>query len=328
MASLEGKLPAQPADEVILMSDSSDISKTASPEAPASYQELMTLLVTLEHHIVLYPPAHDSIKRVTEALQKLLEALSEQNRSLTLLINHEKLTLNGCHLAAANPRNRKLALFFSQRSIITVTMERELTAKELVRFFEILHELPPKSDIRQFPSVAEAMGTLPHISITQFELKSLHVQNRDQVEAPVDNALTDDRWEKIIQSGAAGPDNTDFMRSLYSILPEFAPSLRESILSITSQNTDMSDGEQLIEALRKHIPSEMVIAMGMHALNDNRQISPALQKLLSTISLNRADSSGGPPPEQQSGVIGPIPSRSSLNGSTTKIMCPRSTATS
>jgi hypothetical protein len=260
--------------------------------------------VTLENRIILYPPEHDSIRKITEALYIQAEALLNQEPNVMLATAQEKLTVNGHSLAAANPRNRKLALFLSQRGIVSVTLERGLAAQEPARLFMLLHELPPKTELQQYPSLAEALKALSHIRITWFELKSLRVQNQEQVEAPSDARLHENRWENIMHSGAAEPENTDFLRSLYALMPEFAPSLQERALAAPSDIPATAENEQLLAELRKRMPQEMIIALSMHALNDSRQISPALLKLLSSISLIQNDFSGGSTPAPQSGAIG------------------------
>ena len=285
---------------VIPITGTGDNSKTNASEAPEPYQELVTLLVTLEHNIVLYPQEHDSIKRVTEALRSLLDALLTLGRKLTLIVSHDRISLNGTQLTAGNARNRKLALFLGQRSIVSVTMKYGLTVRELVRFFEILHELPPKTDIHEYPALAEALTALPHMDVARFELKALRVLNQEQVEAPSGTEHSDTRWEKILQSGS-GAEDGDFSGALAALFPDFAPSLRESIRAVTSGDTGDDDGAQLAEELRERLPEELILAMGMHALNDNRQISPALQKLLSSLSLIRENLTS-PPTLLQGGI--------------------------
>ena len=274
-----------------------------------SCQELINLLVSLENNIVLYPPEHESIRKVTDALRQQTEALLTQGKSLVLLAAKDQLLIDGRRLAASNSRNRKLSLLLSQRGIVSVTLEKGLTAQELTRFFELLHELPPKTDVGQYPAVLESLNALPHIRTTQFEANSLRVQNQDQVEAPADSLLRESKLEQILRSGATGTEREELLSALSELFPEFASALQIAAPSGTSDDRPSPDEKSgpddgpLLERLRQTVSDEMLLAMARRSGNDERRISPALQKLLSSLS-QVAGTEPGDPSARRSGVIG------------------------
>lgn len=285
---------------MIRISDSTEAIKKADAASSESYQEFVFHLVTLEHNVLLYPPEHKSIQKATEGLQKLLETLFNQTKSLKLLATQDRLVLNGQRLVVENPRNRKLAQFLSQRGIVSMTLETGLTPQELARVFVILHKLPPRTDIQQFPELYRELNALSHISVTLFELKGLRVQDRERVEAPAEDELQGSRMAQLMEYGIGDGDNDDSLDALNELLPELAPQLLER--TATQHNSSgKRDNDTLTANLRSLIPDDMLLAFSMQALNNNRQISPMLQKLLSTFS--QVNSSGDHPP-LKAGAIG------------------------
>ena len=117
-----------------------------------------------------YPPGHPVITAAADKLLGLLPKLLEFRPEITIGIARDTLLVGGQVLDTANPIYRDFATNLFDAKVASLTINRELSAAEICKFFEILRykaeEMADRGGLHRILAMAEIRGIPPRESIS------------------------------------------------------------------------------------------------------------------------------------------------------------------
>jgi len=139
------------------------------------YQELLTALTVLKKNIGIYPPGHKTISLTTDNLLKTLTIILESETRIVISATKKILMLNGQVVESKSPHIQDFALFLNQRGIGSLTIEPEINADELQRFYRLALSMPPSTQLYQNADIEQQINGLGHVRVTQLDFSGVQV---------------------------------------------------------------------------------------------------------------------------------------------------------
>ncbi len=149
-----------------------------------------------------YPPGHPRIQASIQKVMSLLGRLLEFREKITLGIARDVIVVEKYHLDKKNPVYRDYAKCLFQLGIATLTIDRDLTEEEFLKFNEILGLNRERlKDEGGLPAILQGSG-LGHLEIQLIDYSLFQVSEALQksVDAPQGKPQKEDSlWEDFIQ---------------------------------------------------------------------------------------------------------------------------------
>lgn len=306
------------------------------------YQELLTGLTVLKKNIGIYPPGHTTITLTTDNLLKILKAVLESDPRVSISATKKILMLNGQVIESKSPHVHDFALFLNQRGIGSLTIEPEISADELQRFYRLALSMPPLTQLYQNSDIEQQINELAHVRVTELDFSGvqLSVDGKSSSDIPPEKITT--LWQEFMldtlppemqhERDTALADTTPgydpesfklfcqkykvtaarvlqsyetklnekfsdvdedvsglsakqaFLKSMQGAMSEFSKELKDQLLDMTMSHMDSIQDEAALEETLFSMPGEMILEAFEEASGNKRQISPALTKLLGSMS--------------------------------------------
>ncbi|MCK8058529.1 MULTISPECIES: HEAT repeat domain-containing protein [unclassified Fusibacter] len=288
-----------------------DVNKDFANKSKFELSELMNLiqgLMILEKNTGMYPEGHSAIDSVSERLFVLLDEFFTRSPVISITAIKNRLIINDMELALKQAGLQEFALFLSQRGIHTLLLKKGLQAKELQSFYRLVLEVSPKTVLEEYPLVEEQIKSLEYVSISEMDLSVVSYDDDSTGSADMARADKTSLWERLIRGqlsqeqiannythildecyhrskqGGQLVDKKKVFETISKMFPEFTSELKEVILSTSFEKLNGFSEEFELDEFINAISIEMTQAFLEHASRQNKEISPALIKLISAFS--------------------------------------------
>lgn len=146
--------------------------------------EYIYALNIARRQVAAYPPGHPIVVSAAEKLLALLNRLLEFRDEISIGIARDTLMVGDQVLEAGNPVYRDLAVNLFNSRIASLTMNKQATAEEIFRFFEILSRKTEQlTDLGGLDRVL-ASSNIRGIHAKGVDFDAFHATEVDQVHAP------------------------------------------------------------------------------------------------------------------------------------------------
>lgn len=184
--------------------------------------DIMTQSIITQLHIVkktvgIYPTGHITSKRALNQLASMLNDYFAVNGILELVAIKDQLEVNGIPCAPASLQSKDLALFMSQRGIISFEIKEPFNAEGLQTLMEVLVSIPARNHVRQLPNVMEKLSAIKGLAIRTIDLSALQFVDEDRILVNKDQDSSE-FWKSLIL-GCLPPDKQS----------EHAPSISQAM---------------------------------------------------------------------------------------------------
>ena len=159
-----------------------------------------------------YPPGHPVIAAAADKLLRLLPRLLEFRSEITIGIARDTLLVGGQALDRKNPIYRDLAVNLFDSKVASLTINQDLTAAEICKFFEILRynaeELADRGGLHRILILADIKG----IRAQGIDFGAFHATEVDKVHAPKTKLIEDETtvlWKSFVNGMVAGTIDPD-----------------------------------------------------------------------------------------------------------------------
>ena len=153
-----------------------------------------------------YPPGHPRIQASIKKVMSLLGRLLEFREKITLGIARDVIVVEKYHLDKKNPVYRDYAKSLFQLGIATLTIDRDLTEEEFLKFNEILGLNRERlKDEGGLPAILQGSG-LGHLEIQLIDYGLFQVSEAPQGKPQKEDSLWEDFIQGLLEGTVADED--------------------------------------------------------------------------------------------------------------------------
>ena len=159
-----------------------------------------------------YPTGHKVITVTANRLAKVLPKLFEFRSEITLGIARDTLMVGGQALDDKNPIYRDFATYLFDAKVASLTINRDLTAADICKFFEILRDNPEKVVKRGGLHRILSHAAIQGISAQEIDFRAFHAKEVSKVHAPKSKLIEDETtvlWKSFVNGLVAGTLDPD-----------------------------------------------------------------------------------------------------------------------
>ena len=212
--------------------------------------ECIYALNIARRQVLSYPPEHPMIANATNNLLDLMSRLLEFRSEITLGIARDTLMLDGQVLDASNPVFRDLAKNLFRMRIASLSINRELSENDVLRFFTLFHK--PPEQLAEEGGIEQILKTsgFRGIRARGIDFGAFGTTEVDAVRAPKTRAVESDTallWKSFatgIISDSIDPDGKGFMQ-----IDDLDPELLAEVMNMTGDTVADSLDKTYEEAI-------------------------------------------------------------------------------
>ncbi len=154
-----------------------------------------------------YPSGHKVITATANRLARVLPRLFEFRSEITLGIARDTLMVGGHVLDDKNPIYRDFATYLFEAKVASLTINNDLTAADICKFFEILRDNPEKVVKRGGLHRILTHAAIQGISAQEVDFRAFHATEVSKVHAPKSKLIEDETtilWKSFVSGVVAG----------------------------------------------------------------------------------------------------------------------------
>lgn len=164
----------------------------------SAFQNLIVSMAILEKNIGMYPPGHVAITNACESLIMQLNTLFTETPEISILSVKSNLVVNHNIIEANNLRIRNFAQFLSRRGIASIVISFGVTAIELIRFYQLILNIPIRSHIHYHPDIKEALNHLKNIRVKEIDLTGILFEDANKAKPNTPKQERSTIWDELI----------------------------------------------------------------------------------------------------------------------------------
>ncbi len=169
--------------------------------------EFIYALNIARRQILSYPPGHPIINAAAEKLLALMPQMFEFRSDITIGIARDTLLVGNQALDNTNPIYRDFAKNLFDAKVASLTINSDVTAAEICKFFELLRYKPEDLSDRGGLHRVLTLSNIKGLSAQGIDFGAFHATEVDEVHAPKSKLIEDETvvlWKSFVGGLVAG----------------------------------------------------------------------------------------------------------------------------